>query len=138
MSIEFGSAEWVSTLASTLNNSPDYASAAATWEGDLYFVCTAGDGIPADIHMYFDLQKGACLSHALASDSSDFTPEFVLSAPLSVWQPIIETGANPIRAIMMRQIALSGPMTKIMRHPKAALALVACASQIDTAWPTPT
>jgi putative sterol carrier protein len=42
---------------------------------------------------------------------------------------------DPIQGIVTRQLKLSGPMVKVMRAPKAAMALVKCCTRIETAWP---
>lgn len=136
MPLQFGSAEWTQALASALNESEAYAKAAATWEGDLYFICAAGGPISSDIHMYLDLQKGKCLSNGVASSAEQFSPEFTLTAPLAIWQSVLGGSLNPIQAIMLRKIQLTGPMTKIMRNSKAAVELVNCAAALDTAWPS--
>jgi putative sterol carrier protein len=36
---------------------------------------------------------------------------------------------------MSRQLKLKGNMMKVMKAPKAATELVACAMQVDTDWP---
>ena len=136
MSLQFGSAEWIQALASALNESDAYATAAATWEGDLYFVCAADGPIADDIFMYLDLQKGRCLSNGVADSAEQFSPEFTLTAPLTTWQSVLGGTLNPIQAIMLRKIQLTGPMTKIMRNSKAAVELVNCAAALDTAWPS--
>lgn len=132
MSLLFGSADWLDEMANGINNSEAYAAAAATWEGDICFVCPAGDGQPSDIFMYLDLQHGKCLSHEVVDSAEKHGPEFKLIAPLPTWQQILSGSLDPVKAIMLRKIQLTGPMTKIMRNAKAAVELVNCAAAIDT------
>jgi hypothetical protein len=37
---------------------------------------------------------------------------------------------------MTGQLKLAGPLTKILKAPKAAVELVNCAKEIETKWPT--
>lgn len=46
MGVPFATEAWIKALQAELNKSAGYADAAKTWEGDFYFVVTAGDGIP--------------------------------------------------------------------------------------------
>ena len=40
-----GSEEWLKALAEAINNSPAYAKAAKTWEGDFYFIIDPGGAL---------------------------------------------------------------------------------------------
>lgn len=130
MSIPFPSDEWIKALHEKLNDSSAYQEAAAKWEGDLCFVVTSLD---ETAYLYLDLWHGEC-REAYASETP-LDSEFKLSAPITTWQRVINGELDPIRGIMGRHLKLDGPMTKILKAPKAAVELVNCAKQIDTDWP---
>ena len=135
MAILFGTDEWVKALQAEVNESPGYQEAAKSWEGDFYFVINAGEGIDEDIYLYLDLWHGECRDAFRAADAGERSPAFELSAPLKVWRGVLEKKIDPIRGLMTRQLKLKGNMMKVMKVPKAATELVACATRVETAWP---
>jgi putative sterol carrier protein len=135
MAILFATDEWAKELQIELNNSESYGKAAAKWEGDFYFVIEKGEGVPEDIYMYLDLWHGKARDAYLVEDPSSMSPAFILRAPLDIWKGVLDKKIDPIRGIMTRQLQLKGNMMKIMKAPKAATELVACAASVDTAWP---
>ena len=54
MKLPFPSEEWAKQLQVELNQSQDYAEAAATWEGDFYFIVDPGQGVVKEEVMYLD------------------------------------------------------------------------------------
>lgn len=132
---KFPSDEWIKALADELNQCETYREAAERWEGDFFFVVNEGSGVPEDVYLYMDLWHGECREAFQATDPSVKTPEFVIRAPVSAWQKVIEKKIDPIRALMTRQLKLTGTMTKIMKHPKAATELVNCCTLVETTWP---
>jgi putative sterol carrier protein len=132
---QFPSDEWIKALMDELNGSESYRQAAKNWEGDFFFVVNEGSGVPQDVYLYMDLWHGECREAFEATDPSAKTPEFVIRAPVSAWQKVIEKKVDPIRALMTRQLRLKGTMTKIMKYPKAATELVNCCTLVETTWP---
>src|SRR5687768_5351527 len=135
MAIKFPSDEWVKALMVEINRSDAYREAAKNWEGDFYFVVNKSPGIAQDVFLYMDLWHGACRDAYEVSDPNSKTPEFVLAAPLQVWQRVMEGMMDPIRALMTRQLKLQGNMMTIMKVPKSATELVNCCAKVDTEWP---
>jgi putative sterol carrier protein len=133
MALPFPSDEWIKALHEELNQSQAYQKAAKKWEGDICFVITPGAGISQPAYLYMDLWHGES-REAYASDEP-VSSEFTISAPLPTWKKVIGGQSDPIRAIMTRQLKLQGPMTKILKAPKAAVELVNCAGDLDTEWP---
>lgn len=131
----FATDEWAKELQTKLNNSDAYRKAAAKWEGDFYFVVEKGEGVPEDVYMYLDLWHGEARDAYLEVDPGSKNPAFSLRAPLEIWKGVLEKKIDPIRGIMTKQLQLKGNMMKIMKAPKAATELVACAASVDTEWP---
>lgn len=134
MPIPFPSDDWIKALMAELNNSAEYQDAAKTWEGDFAFIVT-GDGLPQPAQLYMDLWHGACRAAYEVREPLAQPPEFVIEAGLPTWRKVVEGKLDPIQGIVTRQLKLTGPMVKVMRAPRAAMALVKCCTKIETAWP---
>jgi putative sterol carrier protein len=136
MALEFPSDAWVKALGEGLNASNGYRAAAKKWEGDLIFVVEKGGVLSDDAYLYLDLWHGDCRDAYALADAGAKSSEFTLSAPLATWQQVITGQLDPIKAIMTKKLGLKGPMTKILKSPRAALELVKCAGELDTNWPS--
>lgn len=135
MPIPFPSDAWIKALMVELNRSEEYREAAKTWEGDFAFIIAAGPGVPAPVQLYMDLWHGECRSAHQVAEPLARAPEFTIEAGLPIWRKVIEAKLDPIQGIVTRQLKLAGPMVKVMRAPRAAMALVKCCTRIETAWP---
>jgi len=135
MGIKFATDEWGKALMAAVNSSEAYAKAAAHWEGDFYFITTAGQGVPQDTYLYLDLWHGKARDAYVVADPSSKQVAFELRAPIDVWRKVLEKKVDPIRGIMTGQLKLKGNMMTVLKAPKAATELVGCASKVDTEWP---
>lgn len=135
MGIQFATDEWAKALMNEINNSDSYRKAAATWEGDFYFITTQGQGFPKDTYLYLDLWHGEARDAYLIDDPASKKVAFELRAPADVWRKVLEKKIDPIRGIMTRQLELKGNMMTVLKNPKAATELVGCAMKVDTDWP---
>ena len=135
MGIKFATDEWAKALMREVNTSEAYAKAAAHWEGDFYFITTAGPGMPQDTYLYLDLWHGKARDAYLVTDPATKAVAVELRAPLDVWRKVMEKKVDPIRGIVSGQLKLKGNMMTILKSPKAATELVTCATKVDTEWP---
>lgn len=135
MGIKFATEEWAKALEREVNASEAYAKAAANWEGDFYFITSEGQGMPKETFLYLDLWHGKARDAYMVEDPATKEVAFELRAPIDIWQKVMEKKIDPIRGIMSGQLKLKGNMMKILKSPKAATELVACAQKIDTEWP---
>ena len=135
MGIRFATDEWGKALMDAVNSSEAYAKAAANWEGDFYFITTAGQGVAKDTYLYLDLWHGKARDAYMVEDPASKSVAFELRAPLDVWRKVMEKKIDPIRGIMSGQLKLKGNMMTVLKSPKAATELVACAMKVDTDWP---
>lgn len=136
MSYKFPSNEWMQALVIEVNNSDPYRKAAATWEGDFYFIVEPGSGVPEPVVLYIDLWHGEARSGGLVADESEKDPEFTIRAPVGTWRRVIEKKLDPIQGMITGQLKLTGTLSKIMRTPKAAAELVNCATKVPTEFPS--
>lgn len=132
----FASDEWLQSFHEAINNSKAYEDAAKTWEGDFYFIVEPEGSQTKTIYMYVDLWHGKSRKVFIAKDGSEVQPEFVISAPPSVWKKVVEKKLDPIQGLITRQLKLKGNLAKIMRAVKAAQELVNCTTKVQTEFPT--
>lgn len=136
MAIKFATDEWAKALKDEVNSSDAYRKAAATWEGDFYFVIPKGPGVPKDTYMYLDLWHGQARDAYLVEDPASKPAAFELNAPLDIWRKVLEKKLDPIRGIMSGQLKIKGNKMAVLKAPKAATELVACAIRLNTEWPS--
>ena len=136
MAIVFPSDEWVKAAMEKVNGSPEYAKAAASWEGDIAFIVTAVPGERKEVVLYMDLWHGTCREAYQVDDPAAHRSEFAITAPLPVWRKVLEGKLDPIRGLVSRQLKLKGNMMKVMKAPKAAVELVNSCQKVDTEWPS--
>ena len=123
--------EWVEKI----NASKEYEEAAATWEGDVCFVFEAepAKGIATELWTWMDLWHGTCRGYKY-----DLSPEegekarFIMRAPYSRWKQVVKKELDPVKGLMMGKIKLKGDTLTMIRHVKAAKALVNVAATIET------
>ena len=135
MSYLFPSEEWLIALVDILNSNQEYQEAAKNWEGDFYFIIEPEDGLKERVIAYMDLWHGTCRSAGIIEDENQKRPEFRMRAPLGKWQKVLGRKLNPIQGMMTGQLKVSGNMRKIVKNPKAALALVNCCGMVPTTYP---
>jgi putative sterol carrier protein len=118
-----------------LNSSEEYREAARNWEGDFYFIIEPEGGLKDRVIAYMDLWHGQCRSACILTDENEKNPEFRIRAPLGKWRKVFEMKLNPIQGMLTGQLKISGNMMKIVKTPRAALALVKSCSSIPTKFP---
>ena len=133
MAIPFMTEEWAKAFMEAINHNDAYKEAAATWEGDFYFVAENKDGSHATV--YLDLWHGACRDAFLMADPSTKTPEFEVSGKIPSWKKVMGKQVDPIQALITRQLKLKGNMAKVLRAVKAAQELVNSATRVETEFP---
>lgn len=133
MAIPFMTEEWAKAFMDAINSNEAYKEAAATWEGDFYFIAEMKDGSSSTV--YLDLWHGACRDAVLLTDPSAKTPEFEVSGKIPSWKKVIGKQVDPIQALITRQLKLKGNMAKVLRAVKAAQELVNSATRVETVFP---
>jgi putative sterol carrier protein len=135
---KYGTQEWFDLYKEELNNSKEYEEAAKTWEGDFYFITEKGGPLKQPLYAYVDLYHGKCRKAEVVSSAKQYKPEFIISAPYSVWKRISTGELDSTQALITKQAKLmtgsSGTMAKIMRYTKAANELTNCTARIPTEW----
>lgn len=133
----FPSAEWLDAYAAKINASPEYAEAAATWEGDLTYVFGAepDKGVPADVWVWMDLFHGACRSQRYDVGEVDGSAaKFLIRAPYTRWKEVMTGDLDPIKGMMTGKLKLKGNLATLVRYTRAAKVLVSLAGEVETHW----
>jgi putative sterol carrier protein len=134
MTHAFPSDAWIKELSSQLNTSEAYERSAKDWEGDFVFVVEPDEAYADTAYLYLGLYHGKSPDAALVDDIDGRPVEFVISAPYSTWQRVIEGKLDPIQGMMMGRLKLKGDLRKIMRYPRAAKEIVSCCAYVPTHW----
>lgn len=132
MPIPFPSDMWIKALQDVLNTDEEYARIAHNWEGDLMFVVEAEGTQARTMFMYMDLWHGKCRDARQVADVNEKKATFLLAAPYSVFQRIVQGKLDPMQAMMTRQLRVTGSMVYMMRHVPTVLKFVKCATKIDS------
>lgn len=133
--VTFATDAWIKRLGDECNKSEAYREAARNWEGDVYFIVEPEGCLKETVYMYIDLYHGRCRQAFVPEDYTALTPEFCIRGPVSTWKEIADKKIDPIKALLIRKLALKGNMAKIMRNVKAAYALLDCSTSFETKFP---
>ena len=131
----FPSAAWVAAYESAINASDDYRQASTEWtHGSVALVLPAQPaiGVPEDIGIWLDLDRGVCRGARLVSRVEAQQAPFVLTAEYRYWKQIIKKELGPIAGIMQRKVGLVGSLPIVVRFIKSAEALVDAATRVPT------
>ena len=126
MGYKFPSQPWADQFMQEINTSDAYASAAKTWEGDIFLVIEESGAL------YVDLWHGKCRAALYTTDLSSKKPEFKITANMEKWKKVLAGKLDPVQGMITRQLKLDGNLVKIMKNVKAAQELVRCATYVDT------
>jgi putative sterol carrier protein len=133
--IPFATQAWIKRLHEEVNKSEAYRRAAKTWEGDFYFVVEPEGTLSKQVYMYMDLWHGESRGAFVTQDPAVKTPEFIISASVSMWKDVIELRLDPMKGLLTKRLKLKGNMAKIMQAVKAANELVLCTTRVPTKFP---
>jgi hypothetical protein len=61
MKTQFATDEWMRAVQSALGRSVTFRDVARNWRSDFYCVVKAGNALPEDVTLYFDLRYGECV-----------------------------------------------------------------------------
>jgi len=127
--MRFPSAEWAEAFRAALNANPEYAAAAAAWEGEILLRVSAGEDGPAP-GILLDLSHGTCRSATFHADSRAVASEFVYEGTAENWGRLVRGTLDPVRSILDGTFRLRGNLLKASRFTRAAKALVETAAHV--------
>jgi len=127
---------WADAVRDIINDDAHYRAVAADWSWPVALVLEAIPefGYASDAAVRFALDRGTCTAAAVV-DSARLDAPFVLRARYAVWKRIVLGITDPVIALLLRQVTLTGSLSTLMLHAGAAKALVACARRVPTEFP---
>ena len=132
---KFPSHEWVAAYGAAIEASDAYKNASREWtHGAVALVIPSQPdiGVPEDVGILLDLDRGACRSARLVPRAEAQQAPFVLTAEYRYWKQIIKKELGPIAGIMQRKVALQGSLPIVVKFIKSAEALVDAATRVPT------
>jgi len=132
VALEAFSPEWAQAWARVLNQSDEYRSAAAAWEGAVGLLLD--DGEPAGRRaVVLDLWHGACRSAQVADPDNLESATFVFRGNRAAWRHILAEGGSPVMALLSGRIRLAkGELTALLPYAHAARELLGLAGSVPT------
>ncbi len=132
MPLEAFSDQWAQAWARALNESEEYRSAAATWEGAVGLLLD--DGEPAGRRLVvLDLWHGACRSAGITDPDNLDAARFVFRGSSAAWHQILTAGGSPVLALMTGKIRLAkGELSELLPYASAARELLDLAGSVPT------
>lgn len=134
---EVFSRAWAEEWCLTLNGTPAYRSAAATWEGSVALVM-ARDGSPKSPRcaVFMDLWHGECRAARVATETDLESATFVLAGSAANWRDLLTGRIAPLMAMMGGKIRLTrGSMAALLPYAAAAKELIAAAIKMESTFP---
>jgi len=138
MSFKFPTPEWIEAYEKTINSSQAYKEAGAKWTaGVVSLICHAKPeiGIPEDVGIWLDLEKGVCREAKFVPAEEARTAPFCISGDYDRWKQVIKKELDPIKGMMQGKLKLKGSLPTIVRYVKASKELVNCAGLVPTIFP---
>jgi putative sterol carrier protein len=126
------SQDWALAWARALNESDEYRSAAATWEGAVGLLLD--DAEPAKRRaVLLDLWHGACRSAQIADPDNLDSATFVFRGNRAAWRQILTDGGSPVMALLSGRIRLAkGELSALLPYANAARELLGLAGSVPT------
>lgn len=134
--VKFPSKEWAEEFCRALNESADYRSAAARWEGDVIFsvINTPSQlGVSEKFAMKLYLKHGQCHGvEVYASESiSQADAPYILEADYRTWLDVISGKLQPLPAMVLGKIKVKkGSLATLAQYASAALAMIEVARKV--------
>ncbi|AFA40034.1 Putative sterol carrier protein [Pyrobaculum oguniense TE7] len=135
---KFPTREWAEAFCQALNESPEYRSAAAKWEGDIIFLAT---NLPQELGlgersaMKLLLKHGHChgVEFYQGADVDKADAPYILEADYKTWLDVISGKQQPIPAMVLGKIKIKkGSFSILAQYVTAALAMIKAAQKVGT------
>jgi putative sterol carrier protein len=136
MSIRFPSAEWCTAYRDAINANAAYKAAGKEWtHGPVAYVVSAEPaiGIPDDMFMWLDLDRGICKECRLVSREEAEKAAFVIVATYARWKEVIRKELDPTKGMMQNRLKLTkGHMPTMVKFVTASKELVESTARVPT------
>jgi putative sterol carrier protein len=131
---KFPSTEWLNTLNDQLNVDERYAQIARNWEGDMVIVVEPGGEVIQPVRWYIDLWHGKCRGVAVLEEGEDKKATLTLRGPYENFVRLLKGEAQPMQALLSRDIHVHGNMAILMRSVPTVLDFVRCCREVTDSF----
>jgi putative sterol carrier protein len=128
-------ATWALGCAAQLRSRPEFAAAAAKWEGIVMLVMTeTGEADPRRV--YLDLAHGECREARAGTAPDEANARLVFSASASGWQQLFSGTLPPLHALLTGKLVLAkGNVMDLVPYAGLAKQLVEAAASVPAEFP---
>ena len=136
MSHVFPSDDWAAAYMKAINDNPKYKEAGKDWTHGAVAMVVKADaslGIPNDMGLWLDIDRGVCKSCKLMPGSEVQDAPFVIVADYARWKSVIKKELDPIKGMMQNKLKLTkGHMPTIVKYVQSSRELVETTAHVDT------
>jgi hypothetical protein len=136
--MRFGSREWISAVAASLDAQPDLPRALAGLPGDAAFVVGAErPAFPRALVVHVEQERGRIARWRVLPDEDDLLeiePAYVLRAPYGVWKAIL-LGGDPVQAALSGKVRVDGDLEALVRRAGYRSVVEAALRAVPTEFP---
>lgn len=121
--------------AEQLRSRPEFAQAAAKWEGIVMLVMTE-TGEPEPRRVYLDLYRGECREARAGTAEDESNARLIFSATTAGWQQLFSGKLPPLQALLTGKLVLAkGNVMELVPYAGLAKQLVEAAGSVPAAFP---
>jgi len=123
---------WVHAWRDRLNDSDEFADAAAGFEAAILFVVQPDERYDGDpVRMLVDVVDGECAAAEAVAASADADYDYALRGPYEAWKALLRDELDTAEAVMGGPFDVQGDTLALMSHREAFLAMVQTARDVD-------
>jgi putative sterol carrier protein len=127
--------EWAKGCADQLRSRPEFAHAAARWEGIVMLVMTE-TGEPEPRRVYLDLYRGECREARAGTATDEAGARLVFSATAPGWRQLFSGSLPPLNALLTGKLVLAkGHVMELVPYAGLAKQLVEAAASVPATFP---
>ncbi len=126
---ELGTQAWLDDFCARAND--DFSTAIEGWDWGVGLAFLA-DGDRPTRHAYLDIQAGTCVGAREVDEDTFAAAPIRISGTYERWDRVLQGDLDPMRALLLRKLRLSGDLTTLLQHHDAAAALIRCACRVNT------
>jgi putative sterol carrier protein len=120
---------WARAWHDRLDDSAEFAAAAADFEATVLFVVEADESYDGDpVHLLVTVDDGEC---AVESVTGDADYDYALRGPYEAWKALLRDELATADAVMGGPFDVEGNTLSLMSHREAFLEMVRAARRVD-------
>lgn len=122
---------WVRAWRDRLNDSDEFAEAAAEFEAAVLFVVQPDESYDGDpVRLLVDVADGECTdAGAVAAADADY--DYALRGPYEAWKSLLRDELDTAEAVMGGPFDVEGDTLALMSHREAFVEMVRAARDVD-------